>query len=197
MEKLREASLRNGRNRKEASGGDGRPDQLGLAEISNAGSARSIVSSGLRGRSRPGHAGGRPPTGTVMLCSRLGRMASVGEDPIRPVGVGVRWHFPKRVRSRHPRPVSSATGAAEGEGAGGRPEASAGASLGRWQSCFGWPGICRWRCTPMRRGSGSRGVGVRVVGFERPAIDRRRSPEVVEVLGPGFSGVWVTDCFRA
>jgi hypothetical protein len=48
----------------------------------------------------------------AMLCNRLGRMASVGEDPIRPVGVGVRWHFPKRVRSRHPRQVSSATGAA-------------------------------------------------------------------------------------
>jgi hypothetical protein len=29
-------------------------------------------------------------------------------------------------------------------------------------------------------------------------IDGRRSHEVgVEVLGPGFSGVWVTDCFRA
>jgi len=42
------------------------------------------------------------------------------------------------------------------------------------------------------------GAGGRVVGFERPAIDRRRSHEVVvEVLGPGFSGVWVTDCFRA
>jgi hypothetical protein len=35
------------------------------------------------------------------------------------------------------------------------------------------------------------------VGFERPAIDRRWSHEVVEVLGPGFSGVRVTDCFRA
>jgi len=43
----------------------------------------------------------------------------------------------KRVRSRHPRPVSSATGAAGGEGAGGGPEASAGASLGRWRSCSG------------------------------------------------------------
>jgi hypothetical protein len=30
----------------------------------------------------------------AMLCNRLGRMAPLGEDPIRPVGVGVRWPFP-------------------------------------------------------------------------------------------------------
>ena len=31
----------------------------------------------------------------AMLCNRLGRMAPLGEDPFRPVGVGVRWHFPR------------------------------------------------------------------------------------------------------
>jgi hypothetical protein len=91
----------------------------------------------------------------------------------------------KRVRSRHPRPVSSATGAAEGEGVGGGPEASAGRlsegggvvpgglevracarpmsdwrrrrsrSIRSWWRPFG----TRWRCTPMRRGGGSGGRG--------------------------------------
>ncbi len=60
----------------------------------------------------------------------------------------------------------------------------------------------RWRCTPMRRGR-IRGQGAWLWVFTGPrgtvyTIDRRRSYEVVvEVLGLGFSGVLVTDCFRA
>jgi transposase len=146
----------------------------------------------------------------------------------------------KRVRSRHPRPVSSATGAA-GVSLGPRARALAAdlkhrlgipyrkvAELFRvaWGLEVTASGLCQAderlaeKAEPVYqelvealRGSvavhvdetgwrvGGQGAWWWVLTGPRGTvytIDRRRSHEVVvEVLGPGFSGVWVTDCFRA
>jgi transposase len=146
----------------------------------------------------------------------------------------------KRVRSRHPRQVSSATGAA-GVSLGPRARALAAdlkhrlgipyrkvAELFRvaWGLEVTASGLCQAderlaeKAEPVYqelvealRGSvaarvdetgwrvGGQGAWLWVLTGPRGTvyiIDRRRSHEVVvEVLGPGFSGVWVTDCFRA
>jgi transposase len=146
----------------------------------------------------------------------------------------------KRVRSRHPRQVSSATGAA-GVSLGPRARALAAdlkhrlgipyrkvAELFRvaWGLEVTASGLCQAderlaeKAEPVYqelvealRGSvavhvdetgwrvGGQGAWLWVLTGPRGTvyiIDRRRSHEVVvEVLGPGFSGVWVTDGFRA
>jgi transposase len=146
----------------------------------------------------------------------------------------------KRVRSRHPRQVSSATGAA-GVSLGPRARALAAdlkhrlgipyrkvAELFRvaWGLEVTASGLCQAderlaeKAEPVYqelvealRGSvavhvdetgwrvGGQGAWWWVLTGPRGTvyiIDRRRSHEVVvEVLGPGFSGVWVTDGFRA
>jgi hypothetical protein len=125
----RPAGLRNGRNRIRSFGWGRmgsrsvRTDKLGPADGGQASGqpALSFRWAPVAGRDRDTQ-GGRLPRAQpchawhchawlcialhsiAMLCNRLGRMAPLGEDPIRPVGVGVRWHFPERaLRPKTPR----------------------------------------------------------------------------------------------